>query len=131
MGGWGLLADMHATDSSASVIQSLSHIHTICPVPLCRPRAEDPPKASLTQSFDAGDAESGPESGAAPDPLRHIKRPRGAFVFYCLEHGPAVRAATPGISMGDASKRLGEGWKALGAEERAKVRETLHVGHRY
>ncbi|XP_073433527.1 high mobility group protein B2 [Dendrobates tinctorius] len=38
------------------------------------------------------------------------KRPPSAFFLFCSEHRPQIKSENPGLSIGDAAKKLGEMW---------------------
>ncbi|OCT99628.1 hypothetical protein XELAEV_18005411mg [Xenopus laevis] len=38
------------------------------------------------------------------------KRPPSAFFIFCSEHRPQIKSETPGLSIGDTAKKLGELW---------------------
>ncbi|KAI7793700.1 High-mobility group box 1 [Triplophysa rosa] len=46
------------------------------------------------------------------------KRPPSAFFIFCAEYRPKVKEETPGLSIGDVAKRLGEMWNKTLAEEK-------------
>ncbi|XP_030648279.1 high mobility group protein B1a [Chanos chanos] len=46
------------------------------------------------------------------------KRPPSAFFIFCAEKRPAVKSETPGLSIGDVAKKLGEMWNGTAAEEK-------------
>ncbi|XP_056299150.1 high mobility group protein B2b [Pseudoliparis swirei] len=41
------------------------------------------------------------------------KRPPSAFFVFCSEYRPSVKQQTPGLSIGDCAKKLGEMWGKL------------------
>lgn len=43
---------------------------------------------------------------------------RSAFFIFCSEFRPKVKAETPGLSIGDVAKRLGEMWNKISSEEK-------------
>ncbi|KAF4108351.1 hypothetical protein G5714_011110 [Onychostoma macrolepis] len=46
------------------------------------------------------------------------KRPPSAFFIFCSEFRPKVKEETPGLSIGDVAKKLGEMWNKTSAEEK-------------
>ncbi|KAL6472432.1 hypothetical protein MHYP_G00186200 [Metynnis hypsauchen] len=46
------------------------------------------------------------------------KRPPSAFFIFCSEYRPKVKEETPGLSIGDVAKKLGEMWNKTSAEEK-------------
>uniref|UniRef100_A0A8D8CSS9 High mobility group-T protein n=1 Tax=Culex pipiens TaxID=7175 RepID=A0A8D8CSS9_CULPI len=46
------------------------------------------------------------------------KRPPSAFFIFCSEFRPKVKEETPGLSIGDVAKRLGEMWNKISSEEK-------------
>ncbi|XP_007235469.2 high mobility group protein B1a [Astyanax mexicanus] len=46
------------------------------------------------------------------------KRPPSAFFIFCAEYRPKVKEETPGLSIGDVAKKLGEMWNKTSAEEK-------------
>ncbi|MFT7818450.1 High-mobility group box 1-like [Arapaima gigas] len=46
------------------------------------------------------------------------KRPPSAFFIFCAEFRPKVKEETPGMSIGDVAKKLGEMWNSTSAEEK-------------
>ncbi|KAE8629900.1 hypothetical protein XENTR_v10000633 [Xenopus tropicalis] len=38
------------------------------------------------------------------------KRPPSAFFLFCSEHRPQIKSESPGLSIGDTAKKLGEMW---------------------
>lgn len=51
-----------------------------------------------------------------------VKRARSAYIFFGMEERSKVLAESPGLSIGEVAKALGERWQALGPEHKAKVR---------
>lgn len=47
-----------------------------------------------------------------------ISADRSAFFLFCADFRPKVKLDTPGLSIGDTAKRLGEMWNNLTAEEK-------------
>lgn len=43
---------------------------------------------------------------------------RSAFFIFCAEYRPKVKEETPGLSIGDVAKKLGEMWNKTSAEEK-------------
>ncbi|TNN23739.1 High mobility group protein B1 [Liparis tanakae] len=41
------------------------------------------------------------------------KRPPSAFFVFCSEYRPSVKQQTPGLSIGDCAKKMGEMWSKL------------------
>ncbi|KAK6305750.1 hypothetical protein J4Q44_G00245300 [Coregonus suidteri] len=46
------------------------------------------------------------------------KRPSSAFFIFCADLRPQVKGETPGLSIGDVAKKLGEKWNNLTAEDK-------------
>ncbi|XP_019728025.1 high mobility group protein B1a [Hippocampus comes] len=46
------------------------------------------------------------------------KRPPSAFFIFCSEYRPKVKGETPGLTIGDVAKRLGEMWNRTSAENK-------------
>ncbi|XP_051903074.1 high mobility group protein B1a [Hippocampus zosterae] len=46
------------------------------------------------------------------------KRPPSAFFIFCAEYRPKVKGETPGLTIGDVAKRLGEMWNRTSAENK-------------
>uniref|UniRef100_A0A3Q2WEX3 High mobility group protein B2 n=1 Tax=Haplochromis burtoni TaxID=8153 RepID=A0A3Q2WEX3_HAPBU len=46
------------------------------------------------------------------------KRPPSAFFIFCSEFRPKVKGESPGLSIGDVAKRLGEMWNGTAAEDK-------------
>lgn len=46
------------------------------------------------------------------------KRPPSAFFIFCAEFRPKVKEETPGLSIGDVAKKLGELWNKTAAEDK-------------
>ncbi|XP_061658337.1 high mobility group protein B1a [Syngnathoides biaculeatus] len=46
------------------------------------------------------------------------KRPPSAFFIFCSEYRPKVKGETPGLTIGDVAKKLGEMWNRTSAESR-------------
>ncbi|XP_063060671.1 uncharacterized protein LOC134453849 [Engraulis encrasicolus] len=46
------------------------------------------------------------------------KRPPSAFFIFCSDYRPKVKAETPGLSIGDVAKRLGEMWNKQSSEDK-------------
>ncbi|KAM9498067.1 high mobility group-T protein-like isoform 1-T2 [Salvelinus alpinus] len=46
------------------------------------------------------------------------KRPSSAFFIFCADFRPQVKGETPGLSIGDVAKKLGEKWNNLTAEDK-------------
>ncbi|XP_010902561.2 high mobility group protein 1.2-like [Esox lucius] len=46
------------------------------------------------------------------------KRPPTAFFIFCADLRPQVKVETPGLSIGDVAKKLGEKWNKLSAEDK-------------
>lgn len=46
------------------------------------------------------------------------KRPPSAFFLFCAEHRPGIKAESPGLSIGDTAKRLGEMWSEQTAKDK-------------
>lgn len=58
------------------------------------------------------------------------KRPPSAFFIFCADFRPKIKGESPGLSIGDVAKRLGEMWNNTATEEKqpyekraAKLRE--------
>lgn len=43
---------------------------------------------------------------------------RSAFFIFCSEFRPKVKGETPGLSIGDVAKRLGEMWNTTSSEDK-------------
>lgn len=43
---------------------------------------------------------------------------RSAFFVFCADFRPKVKEETPGLSIGDVAKKLGERWNKISAEEK-------------
>lgn len=43
---------------------------------------------------------------------------RSAFFIFCSEFRPKVKGESPGLSIGDVAKRLGEMWNGTAAEDK-------------
>ncbi|CAL8362137.1 unnamed protein product [Merluccius merluccius] len=46
------------------------------------------------------------------------KRPPSAFFLFCADFRPKVKSDTPGLSIGDTAKKLGEMWNNSSAEDK-------------
>lgn len=46
------------------------------------------------------------------------KRPPSAFFLFCAEHRPKIKSESPGLSIGDTAKRLGEMWAEQSAKDK-------------
>ncbi|XP_042355079.1 high mobility group protein B1a [Plectropomus leopardus] len=46
------------------------------------------------------------------------KRPPSAFFIFCSEYRPKVKGETPGLSIGDVARRLGEMWNGTASEDK-------------
>ncbi|KAM3869618.1 high mobility group protein B1a [Diretmus argenteus] len=46
------------------------------------------------------------------------KRPPSAFFIFCAEFRPKVKGETPGLTIGDVAKKLGEMWNGTAAEDK-------------
>ncbi|XP_006012057.2 high mobility group protein B2a [Latimeria chalumnae] len=46
------------------------------------------------------------------------KRPPSAFFIFCSEHRPKIKSDSPGLSIGDTAKKLGEMWSSQTAKEK-------------
>ncbi|XP_032886146.1 high mobility group protein B3 [Amblyraja radiata] len=46
------------------------------------------------------------------------KRPPSGFFLFCSEHRPKIKAVSPGLTIGDVAKKLGELWNACSDEEK-------------
>lgn len=44
--------------------------------------------------------------------------PRSAFFIFCSEYRPKVKGETPGLTIGDVAKRLGEMWNGTASEDK-------------
>lgn len=44
--------------------------------------------------------------------------PRSAFFIFCAEFRPKVKGETPGLTIGDVAKRLGEMWNGTASEDK-------------
>lgn len=67
--------------------------------------------------------------------------PRSAFFIFCSEFRPKVKGESPGLSIGDVAKKLGEMWNSTNAEDKQpyekkaaklkekyeKVKKIIHV----
>ena len=49
--------------------------------------------------------------------------PRSAFLFFCQDKRPAIKAKNPGYTIGNVAKVLGKDWKALGEDDRKPYEE--------
>lgn len=47
-----------------------------------------------------------------------VPPPRSAFFIFCSEFRPKVKGESPGLSIGDVAKRLGEMWNSTAAEDK-------------
>ncbi len=47
-----------------------------------------------------------------------LSHQRSAFFVFCSEFRPKVKEETPGLSIGDVAKKLGERWNKISAEEK-------------
>lgn len=47
-----------------------------------------------------------------------IFSPRSAFFIFCSEFRPKVKGESPGLSIGDVAKKLGEMWNSTAAEDK-------------
>ncbi|XP_031728589.1 high mobility group protein B1a [Anarhichas minor] len=78
-----------------------------------------PPRGSRTKKF---------KDPNAP------KRPPSAFFVFCAEYRPKVKGETPGLTIGDVAKRLGEMWNGTASEDKkpfekkaAKLKEKYEI----
>ncbi|KAF3840947.1 hypothetical protein F7725_006809 [Dissostichus mawsoni] len=46
------------------------------------------------------------------------KRPPSAFFVFCAEYRPKVKEESPGLTIGDTAKRLGEMWNGTASEDK-------------
>ncbi|XP_028655171.1 high mobility group protein B1b isoform X2 [Erpetoichthys calabaricus] len=46
------------------------------------------------------------------------KRPPSAFFIFCSDYRPKIKAESPGLSIGDVAKKLGEMWNSTSAEDK-------------
>jgi len=46
------------------------------------------------------------------------KRPPSAFFIFCSEFRPKVKSESPGLSIGDVAKKLGEMWNSTSGEDK-------------
>ncbi|KAM6907316.1 high mobility group protein B1a [Xenentodon cancila] len=46
------------------------------------------------------------------------KRPPSAFFIFCSEFRPKVKGESPGLSIGDVAKKLGEMWNSTSSEDK-------------
>nr|XP_023681961.1 high mobility group protein B1-like isoform X2 [Paramormyrops kingsleyae] len=46
------------------------------------------------------------------------KRPPSAFFIFCADHRPKIKSESPGLSIGDVAKKLGEMWNSTCAEDK-------------
>ena len=44
--------------------------------------------------------------------------PRSAFFIFCSEFRPKVKSESPGLSIGDVAKKLGEMWNSTSGEDK-------------
>lgn len=47
-----------------------------------------------------------------------ICAPRSAFFIFCSEFRPKVKGESPGLSIGDVAKKLGEMWNSTASEDK-------------
>lgn len=50
--------------------------------------------------------------------LKKFFPPRSAFFIFCSEFRPKVKGESPGLSIGDVAKKLGEMWNSTSAEDK-------------
>ena len=50
--------------------------------------------------------------------LTYFSSHRSAFFLFCADFRPKVKVDTPGLSIGDTAKRLGEMWNGSSAENK-------------
>lgn len=72
---------------------------------------------------DTGNDEKGGKGGKSKKDPNAPKRPMTAFMLYSNANRAKVKSENPGISFGELGKKMGELFKALSAEERAKYDE--------
>lgn len=48
----------------------------------------------------------------------HFFPPRSAFFIFCSEFRPKVKGESPGLSIGEVAKRLGEMWNGTSSEDK-------------
>lgn len=53
-----------------------------------------------------------------------LRRPPSAFVLFCAEHRPQIKGGHPGLSTGDAAKKLGAMWTKAAADDRQPCEKT-------
>ncbi|KAJ8266704.1 hypothetical protein GJAV_G00133700 [Gymnothorax javanicus] len=60
------------------------------------------------------------------------KRPPSAFFIFCGEFRPKVKGETPGLSIGDVAKKLGEMWNRTSAEDKQPYeKKALKLKEKY
>lgn len=50
--------------------------------------------------------------------------PRSAFFIFCSEFRPKVKSESPGLSIGDVAKKLGEMWNSTATEDKQPYEKT-------
>ncbi|XP_059208168.1 high mobility group-T protein-like isoform X2 [Centropristis striata] len=55
------------------------------------------------------------------------KRPPSAFFIFCSEYRPKVKGETPGLSIGDVAKRLGEMWNGTASEDKQPFEKKASI----
>ncbi|KAJ3069246.1 Transcription factor SOX-1 [Quaeritorhiza haematococci] len=73
----------------------------------------------------AGVATSTPDTNSdVPSPAqKHLKKPPNPFLLYNREMRKKLQDTNPSLSVGEISKMIGEGWKSLSDEDRAKYQD--------
>lgn len=60
------------------------------------------------------------------------KRPPSAFFIFCSEFRPKVKNESPGLTIGDVAKRLGEMWNGTAAEDKQPYeKKALKLKEKY
>ncbi|KAL0036922.1 hypothetical protein WJX77_005063 [Trebouxia sp. C0004] len=76
-----------------------------------------------------GTAAKGKGKGKAGDAEKAPKAPRAknAYMFFMADRRDAVKAETPGISVGDIAKVIGEMWRGLSEEEKKPFQDLANA----
>ncbi|XP_066437874.1 high mobility group protein B3 [Eleutherodactylus coqui] len=78
---------------------------------------EDLAKADKVR-YDREMKDFGPVKGSKKKDPNAPKRPPSGFFLFCSEFRPKIKSTSPGISIGDVAKKLGEMWNNLSDSEK-------------
>ncbi|EDL01676.1 mCG1025710, partial [Mus musculus] len=59
------------------------------------------------------------------------KRPSSAFFLFCSEYRPKIKGESPGLSIGDVAKKLGEMWNNTAADDKQLYEKAAKLKEKY